>query len=89
TVRYNAYAQDLYAHEFGIKISTNLAFVEARILPPPREDGVDVTANSLPPGVINTNLAHNKKLLLQAATPKESQILMYVLWVSLDQRQCC
>ncbi|GKD75574.1 argonaute 1-like protein, partial [Tanacetum coccineum] len=36
TVRHNAYAQDPYAREFGIKISTNLASVEARILPPPR-----------------------------------------------------
>nr|GEW31480.1 hypothetical protein [Tanacetum cinerariifolium] len=53
-----------------------------RILLDKQEDGVDVTANSLPPGVINTNLVHNKKLLLQAATPKEIQILMYVLWVS-------
>ncbi|KAL8245916.1 hypothetical protein R6Q59_007132, partial [Mikania micrantha] len=36
TVRHNAYGQDPYAREFGIKISTQLASVEARILPPPR-----------------------------------------------------
>ncbi|XP_076930314.1 protein argonaute 1-like [Bidens hawaiensis] len=36
TVRHNAYGQDPYAKEFGIKISTQLASVEARILPPPR-----------------------------------------------------
>ncbi|XP_062030666.1 protein argonaute 1-like [Rosa rugosa] len=35
TVRHNAYAEDPYAQEFGIKISENLAQVEARILPPP------------------------------------------------------
>lgn len=36
TVSHNAYGQDPYAKEFGIKISTKLANVEARILPPPR-----------------------------------------------------
>lgn len=35
TVRHNAYHEDPYAKEFGIKISENLAQVEARILPPP------------------------------------------------------
>lgn len=35
TVHHNAYAQDPYAQEFGIKISEKLASVEARILPPP------------------------------------------------------
>ncbi|XP_076896843.1 protein argonaute 1-like [Bidens hawaiensis] len=35
TVRENAYDQDPYAKEFGIKISTEPASVEARILPPP------------------------------------------------------
>ncbi|KAK2996751.1 hypothetical protein RJ639_025195, partial [Escallonia herrerae] len=37
TVRQNAYADDLYAKEFGIKISEKLASVEARILPAPRK----------------------------------------------------
>jgi eukaryotic translation initiation factor 2C len=36
TVRHNAYAEDPYAKEFGIKISEQLASVEARILPAPR-----------------------------------------------------
>ncbi|CAM6082414.1 unnamed protein product [Calypogeia fissa] len=36
TVYHNAYAQDPYAQEFGIKISNKLAQVEARILPAPR-----------------------------------------------------
>lgn len=36
TVKHNAYGEDKYAKEFGIKISANLAQVEARILPPPR-----------------------------------------------------
>lgn len=36
TVRHNAYAEDPYAKEFGIKISEKLAQVEARILPAPR-----------------------------------------------------
>nr|QOP58841.1 argonaute 1b [Nicotiana benthamiana] len=36
TVHHNAYANDPYAKEFGIKISDKLAQVEARILPPPR-----------------------------------------------------
>ncbi|KAH7857803.1 hypothetical protein Vadar_016675 [Vaccinium darrowii] len=36
TVRHNAYAEDPYAKEFGIKISEKLASVEARILPAPR-----------------------------------------------------
>ncbi|GER56724.1 argonaute 1 [Striga asiatica] len=36
TVRHNAYAQDPFAKEFGIKISDKLAQVEARVLPPPR-----------------------------------------------------
>ncbi|XP_051123285.1 protein argonaute 1 [Andrographis paniculata] len=35
TVRHNAYAQDPYAQEFGIKISERLAQVEARVLPAP------------------------------------------------------
>jgi eukaryotic translation initiation factor 2C len=36
TVRHNDYANDPYAQEFGIKINTDLASVDARILPPPR-----------------------------------------------------
>ncbi|KAJ6672756.1 EUKARYOTIC TRANSLATION INITIATION FACTOR 2C [Salix viminalis] len=35
TVYHNAYHNDPYAKEFGIKISAKLASVEARILPPP------------------------------------------------------
>ncbi|XP_078445686.1 stabilizer of iron transporter SufD / Polynucleotidyl transferase [Wolffia australiana] len=35
TVHHNAYQNDPYAKEFGIKISDKLASVEARILPPP------------------------------------------------------
>lgn len=35
TVHHNAYHQDPYAKEFGIKISEKLAQVEARILPAP------------------------------------------------------
>ncbi|KAJ0722674.1 putative post-transcriptional gene silencing PAZ-Argonaute family protein [Helianthus annuus] len=35
TVTHNNYDNDDYAKEFGIKISRNLASVEARILPPP------------------------------------------------------
>ncbi|KAK1295614.1 Protein argonaute 1B [Acorus calamus] len=35
TVRHNAYHEDPYAREFGIKISEELASVEARILPAP------------------------------------------------------
>lgn len=35
TVRHNAYAEDPYAKEFGIKISEKLAQVEARVLPAP------------------------------------------------------
>ncbi|XP_060171166.1 protein argonaute 1-like [Lycium barbarum] len=35
TVRHNAYGDDPYAKEFGIKISEKLAQVEARILPAP------------------------------------------------------
>ncbi|BBN14800.1 hypothetical protein MPTK1_6g14610 [Marchantia polymorpha subsp. ruderalis] len=35
TVYHNAYAQDPYAQEFGIRISNRLAQVEARILPAP------------------------------------------------------
>lgn len=35
TVHHNAYHEDPYAKEFGIKISEKLAQVEARILPPP------------------------------------------------------
>ncbi|XP_062027323.1 protein argonaute 1-like isoform X2 [Rosa rugosa] len=35
-VRHNAYNQDPYAKEFGIKISQNMAQVEARILPAPQ-----------------------------------------------------
>ncbi|KAJ7570729.1 hypothetical protein O6H91_01G133100 [Diphasiastrum complanatum] len=36
TVRQNAYHRDPFATEFGIRISDELASVEARILPPPR-----------------------------------------------------
>ncbi|XP_024534515.1 protein argonaute PNH1 [Selaginella moellendorffii] len=36
TVRHNAYHDDPYAQEFGIRISDKLASVEARILPAPR-----------------------------------------------------
>ncbi|KAJ0734580.1 putative argonaute linker 2 domain-containing protein [Helianthus annuus] len=36
TFRHNAYGQVPYAKEFGIKICTQLASVEAWILPPPR-----------------------------------------------------
>ncbi|XP_075515974.1 protein argonaute 1B-like [Primulina tabacum] len=36
TVRHNAYAEDPYAKEFGIKISEKPAQVEARVLPAPR-----------------------------------------------------
>jgi len=36
TVNHNAYHQDPYAQEFGIRISAHLAQVEARILPAPR-----------------------------------------------------
>jgi hypothetical protein len=35
TVYHNAYHNDPYAKEFGIRISEKLASVEARILPPP------------------------------------------------------
>ncbi|KAL2461865.1 Protein argonaute 1 [Abeliophyllum distichum] len=35
TVQHNAYAEDSYAKEFGIRISENLTKVEARILPAP------------------------------------------------------
>lgn len=35
TVQHNAYDQDPYAKEFGMKISEKLASVEARILPAP------------------------------------------------------
>lgn len=35
TVQHNAYRDDPYAKEFGIKISERLAQVEARILPAP------------------------------------------------------
>jgi eukaryotic translation initiation factor 2C len=35
-VKHNAYQDDPYAKEFGIKISDRLASVEARILPAPR-----------------------------------------------------
>lgn len=35
TVHHNAYHEDPYAKEFGIKISERLAQVEARILPAP------------------------------------------------------
>lgn len=35
TVHHNAYGNDPYAKEFGIKISESLAQVEARVLPPP------------------------------------------------------
>ncbi|CAM0944727.1 unnamed protein product [Alopecurus aequalis] len=36
TVNHNAYHEDPYAQEFGIRIDDRLASVEARILPPPR-----------------------------------------------------
>ncbi|RLN27559.1 protein argonaute 10 [Panicum miliaceum] len=36
TVHHNAYFEDPYAQEFGIKIDERLASVEARVLPPPR-----------------------------------------------------
>ncbi|AQK79588.1 Protein argonaute 1B [Zea mays] len=36
TVHHNAYSEDPYAQEFGIKIDERLASVEARVLPPPR-----------------------------------------------------
>nr|CAB3459881.1 unnamed protein product [Digitaria exilis] len=36
TVQHNAYSEDPYAQEFGIKIDERLASVEARVLPPPR-----------------------------------------------------
>jgi hypothetical protein len=36
TVNHNAYHQDPYAQEFGIRISAHLAQVEARILPAPQ-----------------------------------------------------
>lgn len=35
TVHHNAYGNDPYAKEFGIKISEKLAQVEARVLPAP------------------------------------------------------
>lgn len=35
TVHHNAYHEDPYAQEFGIKISEKLASVEARVLPAP------------------------------------------------------
>lgn len=35
TVKHNAYGEDPYAKEFGIKISEKLAQVEARVLPAP------------------------------------------------------
>ncbi|KAG0484991.1 hypothetical protein HPP92_009070 [Vanilla planifolia] len=35
TVHHNAYHEDPYAKEFGIRISEKLASVEARVLPPP------------------------------------------------------
>ncbi|KAM0838400.1 hypothetical protein ACQ4PT_060985 [Festuca glaucescens] len=37
TVNLNAYHEDPYAQEFGIRIDERLASVEARILPPPRK----------------------------------------------------
>ncbi|KAM0874017.1 hypothetical protein ACQ4PT_037690 [Festuca glaucescens] len=36
TVNHNAYHEDPYAQEFGIRIDERLALVEARVLPPPR-----------------------------------------------------
>jgi hypothetical protein len=36
TVHQNAYFDDPYAQEFGIKIDERLATVEARVLPPPK-----------------------------------------------------
>ncbi|KAM0863039.1 hypothetical protein ACQ4PT_044861 [Festuca glaucescens] len=38
TVHQNAYYKDPYAHEFCIKTDEQLASVEARVLPPPKED---------------------------------------------------
>jgi hypothetical protein len=35
-VHHNAYYEDPYAQEFGIRIDERLAAVEARVLPPPR-----------------------------------------------------
>ena len=35
-MHHNAYFEDPYAQEFGIKIDERLASVEARVLPPPR-----------------------------------------------------
>ena len=35
-MHHNAYYEDPYAQEFGIKIDEQLASVEARVLPPPR-----------------------------------------------------
>ena len=35
-MHHNAYYEDPYAQEFGIKIDEKLASVEARVLPPPR-----------------------------------------------------
>ncbi|RLM74908.1 protein argonaute 1B isoform X1 [Panicum miliaceum] len=37
TVHHNAYYEDPYAQEFGIRIDERLAAVEARVLPPPRK----------------------------------------------------
>ncbi|XP_066359800.1 protein argonaute 1B-like isoform X3 [Miscanthus floridulus] len=36
TVHHNAYSEDPYAQEFGIRIDERLASVEARVLPPPK-----------------------------------------------------
>jgi hypothetical protein len=34
-VLHNKYAEDKFAQEFGIKVSSDLALVPARVLPPP------------------------------------------------------
>ncbi|XP_058086608.1 E3 ubiquitin-protein ligase SIS3-like isoform X8 [Magnolia sinica] len=44
-VHHNAYHEDPYAKEFGIKISEKLASVEARILPAPWVRGLPCAHN--------------------------------------------
>lgn len=46
TVQHNAYHNDPYAKEFGIKISEKLASVEARILPAPWVSSLCITVVS-------------------------------------------
>ena len=46
TVYHNAYHNDPYAKEFGIRISEKLASVEARILPPPRVNSLYFLSDS-------------------------------------------